>query len=118
MTPEQLFEGHQTAQHRFAMVKKLIDSIGANEMKVTKSQVAFRRKRGFAWLWRPGRYLHGEVAPLVLSVSLKAFSPSPRWKEVVEPSPGHFMHHLELWRADELDTQVKKWLKQAWLEAG
>ena len=71
-------------------------SIGDATVRATKSQVAFRRRRAFAWAWMPGQYLHGQVAPLVLTVALPARDPSPRWKQVVEPAPGRFIHHLEL----------------------
>ena len=39
---------------------------------------------------------------------------SPRWKQVVEPTQGHFTHHLELHGPDELDEEVRQWLRQAW----
>lgn len=109
MTPADLFGGNHMAQQLFAEVKRVIDSIGVNEFRVTKSQAAFRRKRIFAWVWMPSQYLLGEVAPLVLSISLNTRDRSPRWKEVVEPSPGHFMHHLELRELDDLDAQVVRW---------
>jgi hypothetical protein len=39
------------------------------------------------------------------------------WKEIVEPSPGHFTHHLELWSQADLDSKVRLWLNEAWLAA-
>jgi hypothetical protein len=38
---------------------------------------------------------------------------SPRWKQVVEPAPGRFMHHLELCTGVELDGEVLGWLREA-----
>lgn len=93
-------------------------SIGDATARATKSQVAFRRRRAFAWAWRPGQYLHGRVAPLVLTVALPARDGSPRWKQVVEPAPGRFIHHLELYSSAELDEEVAGWLRQAWEVAG
>ena len=83
-------------------------------MRVTKSQIAFRRRRAFAWVWQPGQYLRGRGAPLVLSMSLPWRDSSPRWKEIVEPAPGRFMHHLELYDSAEVDQDVSAWLRQAW----
>ncbi|MBN1661408.1 MAG: hypothetical protein JXA93_23655 [Anaerolineae bacterium] len=83
-------------------------------MRVSKSQIAFRRRRSFAWVWRPGQYLKGEVAPLVLTLSLPQRDASPRWKEVVEPAPGKFTHHLELYDVVDVDDQVRRWLRYAW----
>ena len=42
---------------------------------------------------------------------------SPRWKEIVEPAPGRFTHHLELYFADDVDDQVRCWLHEAWESA-
>jgi hypothetical protein len=61
--------------------------------------------------------LRGKQAPLVLSLSFPRRDRSARWKEVVEPAPGRFMHHLELRSIGDLDQQVLAWLRRAW-EAG
>jgi hypothetical protein len=44
--------------------------------------------------------------------------PSPRWKQVVEPARGRFMHHLELTSAADIDHEVQSWLQAAWEMAG
>lgn len=82
-------------------------------MRVTKSQIAFHRGRAFAWAWMPAKWLGGNMAPLVLSVRLPRRDRSRRWKEVVEPAPGRFMHHLELYVPGDIDTQVRRWLAAA-----
>ena len=96
----------------------MIGALGSLELRVTKSQVAFRRRRAFAWAWMPGKILRGRTAPLVLSLALPERDPSPRWKQVVEPAPGRFMHHLELYTTADLDEQVAVWLRRAWEAAG
>jgi Domain of unknown function (DUF5655) len=83
------------------------------ELRTTKSQVAFRRRRGFAYLWLPGRYLTRPGADVVLSVVLGRRDGSPRWKEVAHPAPSHWIHHLEVHRAAEIDDQVTGWLREA-----
>jgi hypothetical protein len=62
-------------------------------------------------------YLHGNTAPLVLSVALRRRDESPRWKEIVEPAPGRFMHHLALYSPAEIDGAVLRWLQEAWEQA-
>ena len=52
-------------------------------------------------------------APLVLTISFMKRDPSPRWKEIVEPTPGRFMHHLEVYSTEDLDQQVREWLSVA-----
>lgn len=102
----------------FEVLSSAMDERGSVEVRITQSQVAFRRRIGFAWAWIPAMYLAGQVPPLVLSVSLRRRDGSPRWKEVVEPHPGRFMHHLELRDPSEIDAEVRGWLAEAWESAG
>jgi hypothetical protein len=118
MTTDEFFAGRPLAQRLFGLVLQAQEAIGPAGVRVTKSQIAFRRRRGFAWVWMPGQYLRGAAAPLVLSLSLPGRDGSPRWKEVVEPAPGRFMHHLELRDPAEVDGEVSAWLRQAWEAAG
>ncbi|MDF1542815.1 MAG: DUF5655 domain-containing protein [Anaerosomatales bacterium] len=103
----------------FEAVRAAVESVGPAQVRATGSQVAFRRRTAFAWAWVPGRYLRGsDLPPLVLSIGLRRRDASPRWKEVVEPAPGRFMHHLEVRSADDLDDEVREWLAEAWEQAG
>lgn len=95
----------------------MVNAVGSTEVRVSKSQIAFRRRRGFAWAWMPGKYLHRKVAPLVLTVGLLRRDDSPRWKEIVEPYPGRFAHHLELYSLSDLNSEVREWLSEAWEDA-
>jgi hypothetical protein len=115
---EEFFAGQEDSTNIFETLRRVVEGLGEVEIRVTKSQVAFRRRGAFAWAWMPGKYLHGKTAPLVLSVALRRRDPSPRWKEIVEPRPGWFMHHLELYSSGEIDGQVRLWLQQAWEAAG
>ena len=101
----------------FEAVRVAVEAVGATEIRATKSQVAFRRRLGFAWVWIPGQYLRGKTAPLVLTVDLHRHDTSPRWKEVIEPRPGRFTHHLELYSADQIEGEVLGWLREAWEQA-
>lgn len=115
---EDFFASQEQARRLFETVSSLLEEIGLFEMRVTKSQIAFRRRRGFAWVWIPARYLRrSNTAPLVLSLALPFRDPSPRWKEVVEPYPGRFIHHLEIDGTGEIDDEVKTWLNLAWSSA-
>jgi hypothetical protein len=117
-TLEEFFGDHADSRLLFEAVKAAIDSTGPAEMRVSKSQVAWKRRVNFAFVWMPEQYLKRQAAPLVLTVALRRWDVSPRWKEVVEPYPGRFTHHLELWSVDEVDEEVKGWLREAWEEAG
>ena len=114
---DDFFAGWEESAWIFETLRSAIRDLGPAEIRVTKSQIAFRRRKAFAWAWIPGRYLRGEHAPLVLTLSFRRKDPSPRWKEIVEPSPGRFTHHLELNSPADIDDDVRAWLWEAWADA-
>lgn len=116
-TPEDLFDGFPVGLAMCRAVEQAVSSIGDASVAVTKSQVAFRRRRGFAYVWRPGQYVDSEV-PAVLSIALPREVTSHRFKEVVHPSRHVWMHHLELRDAAQVDDQVCAWLREAYTAAG
>jgi len=117
VTLDEFFAGQPESRQIFDALHAAVDAIGPVEVRVTKSQVAFRRRRAFAWAWMPGVYLRGQVAPLVLTLPFRHRDSSPRWKEIVEPYPGRFTHHLELRSPAEIDDEVRAWLQEAWTAA-
>ncbi|HLF41089.1 MAG TPA: DUF5655 domain-containing protein [Acidimicrobiia bacterium] len=116
--PEDFFAGHSDALTVFQRVKAIVDGFGPVEVRTSKSQVAFRRKRGFAYLWMPGRYLKKPGAEVVLSIALGRQHASPRFKQVVHPAPSTWMHHLEIHDIAEIDDEVAGWLAEAAGRAG
>lgn len=117
MTANEFFQGYEKSLQLFTVFCDCMKTIGSTTMRISKSQIAFRRKRAFCWIWVPGRCLQGKSAPLVLSVSFNQRHPSGRWKEIVEPYPVRFMHHLEVYSAADIDDEVKGWLRLAWQSA-
>ena len=111
------FAGDPLARQLFDALTEEVLKLGPVPIRVSKTQVSFRRRRAFAWAWRPSLALRRPAAPLVLSLSLPQHDPSPRWKEVVQPAPGRWMHHLELYRLDAVDEEVGRWLQAAWESA-
>jgi hypothetical protein len=118
ITPGDFFADNPAGEELFDEIRRVIDSIGKSMMRVSKSQIAFRRKRNFAIVWWPRQYLKRATAPLVLTLSLSERDPSPRWKEITEAAPRRFTHHLELRQKHDIDGQVKDWLREAWGAAG
>ena len=114
MTLDEFFSGRAQSREIFEAVRQMVEAIGVAETRVSTSQVAFWRRKAFAWVWIPGQYLRGKAAPLVLTIGFAYRDPSPRWKSVVEPAPGHFTHHLELYSVADIDEDVRLWLRQAW----
>ena len=118
MTVEDYFGQQAESRAIFDVLWELVEGLDGVTLQVTKSQVAFRRRTAFAWAWMPGQYLRRSSAPLVLTIGLRRRDPSPRWKQVVEPAPGRFTHHLELYASEDLDDEVRQWLQEAWEQAG
>ena len=116
-TVEQYFDGAAAALAIYKEAERMAAGLGPYEVRVGKSQISFRRRRGFAYLWRPGIYVRSPV-PLVLSLALPRNLGSPRFKQVVHPSAGVWMHHLEVADAAELDAEVSGWLQEAYAAAG
>jgi len=117
MTLDEFFAGQDQAKAIFEILWAAVEAIGPAELQITKSQIAFRRRRGFAQAWMPVKYLRGHLAPLVLTMSFRRRHPSSRWKQIVEPVPGRFTHHLELRSHAEIDDEVRAWLREAWANA-
>jgi hypothetical protein len=118
LTLDDYFSGDPASRGIYDALARAIEAIGQVSVRITKSQVAFRRKRAFAWAWIPGKYLTGDRPPLVLSIVLPDHGGSARWKEVVELRAGWYMHHLELAEESDIDEEVLAWLRTAWEMAG
>lgn len=116
-TPEDLFDGFPEGLAVCRAVQQAVATIGDASVAVTRSQVAFRRRRGFAYVWRPGQYVDSDV-PAVLSIALPREVTSERFKQVVHPARHVWMHHLELGDATQVDDQVRAWLREAYAAAG
>ena len=112
-TPEDFFAGHPRGLETFEAARSIIDRLGPNDVRVSKSQVAFGRRRGFAYVWMPGQYLAKPEAEIVLSIALGRRVPSSRFKDVVHVAPAHWMHHLEIQDLGDLDDEVEQWLREA-----
>ena len=115
-SPADLFAGHPAGLAIHDRVASVVDALGDVESRTSRSQVAFRHGRGFAYVWRPAQYVRSEV-PAVLSIALPREVASPRFKEVVHPSPSVWMHHLELDDVSQVDDEVRDWLREAWEHA-
>ncbi len=113
MRPEDFLDGHTIATSVYEKIIACLADFGPIEIRASKSQIAFRRERGFAYLWRPGQYLDRPGAEVVLSIALGRHDQSERFKEVVHPDARHWMHHLELDGPEEVDDEVVDWLREA-----
>jgi hypothetical protein len=111
-TPEEVFANSPIGLVIYHRVLDRLDDLDV-QVRATRSQVALRRRGGFAYLWYPGRYVRSEV-PAVLSLAMPERVDSPRFKQVGNPSPGVWMHHLELEDPAQVDDEVVGWLREAY----
>lgn len=118
MTPDEYLADSALGRSVFETVHEVVSSFGDVEVRTTSSQIALRRRRGFAYLWLPGRYLARPQAEVVLSVALDRELTSPRFKEVAHPAPRIWQHHLEVRDVADLDDEVRDWLRAAYDAAG
>jgi hypothetical protein len=112
-TPEDFFADHPLGLAALERVLHVLNDFGPVEVRISKSQVAFRRRRGFAYLWLPGQYLRKPTADVVLSIALGRHDTSPRFKEVAHPSATQWIHHLEVHDVNDVDDEVEGWLREA-----
>ena len=115
-SPDRLFQGRPFALAVVERVSSVIAAIGDVTMRTTKTQIVFRRRRGFAWLWPP--VFENPGVEIVLSIALSRHDPSPRFKQVAHPSPRVWMHHLEIRHLAQVDAEVRDWLREAYAGAG
>lgn len=108
------FAGVPLGAATFGWTSGVVAGLGPAVVRLTRTQVAFRHRIGFAWLWLPGAWLAHPDAEVVLSLGLRARVGSPRWKQVVEPYPGRWMHHLEVHDPADLDDEVAGWVAAAY----
>ncbi len=113
---EEFFAPDTKAASIYRAIARRLVALDGVRVVVSKSQVAFWARRGFAYAWAPSRYVHSDV-PLVISIPLREPMISPRFKEVAHPSPSTWMHHVEIRLVKEVDRELIGWLRRAYEEA-
>lgn len=98
----------------FKAVRDAIAAIGPAEVAATKTQVAWRNRIRFAWLWLPAMALKRGPPDVYVSFGLPAPLRSKRVKEVVEVRPGRFQHHVLVPDPTSVDPELEGWLRAAY----
>lgn len=114
LSVEQFFAEEPLGTQVYDALVRVVDDLGPATVRVTKSQVAFRRRTGFCWVWLPGMYLRRPGAQVVMSLALGHEDTSPRWKQVTQVGDRRWMHHLEVRSADDVDGELVTWLAAAY----
>lgn len=116
-TPDSYFADSPVGMAVYSAVRAVLDGLGPVEVRVTRSHIGFVRGRGFAYLWRPGRWLRRPTAEVVLSFALNHPLSAARIKEVVHPTARAWIHHVELHDPADIDAEIAGWLTQAYQQA-
>ncbi|SFN54647.1 DUF5655 domain-containing protein [Mycetocola miduiensis] len=110
---EQFFVEAEAREIYRALARRVFAFGGGIEAHVSKSQVAFRAGRAFAFAWRPGMYVNSDV-PVVASFALGRELSSQRIKEVAHTSTKQWMHHVELRAVADVDDELIRWIEEAY----
>lgn len=111
-------DGHEASVRLCDAVRAAINAAGPCDVRATTSEVAYRRRAGRAFAWVPHMYRRRGGLPITVTIGLSRRDESPRWTRVVEGEPGRFLHDLELSSEAEIDDDVRRWLREAWDQAG
>lgn len=85
------------------------------EIRVQKTQVTFRQKRVVACVWLPLRRVKARPETYILvTFGLPYRVDSPRILGAVEPAPNRWTHHVPVASAEEVDEELKAWLREAY----
>ena len=116
--PEALLKPYPDALPLYEAVRDVVLSFGPVEVEATRTQVAFRAARRFAYLWMPRIAFGRGPADLHLTFDLARRLDSPRVKEAVQPRPGLWTHHVVLARPSDLDAEARAWLRESYETRG
>ena len=103
----------------FASVRPRIEALGVVELRVTRTQVAFRAaRRQFAWTWRPARWTGNRPEhSIVVSFALDTRVDDARIVEATAIPSDRWMHHIVVEREADIDDTVMGWLEAAYAAA-
>lgn len=99
----------------FAAADRILAAFEGVRVKVSKTQVSFSGRYGFAYLWPPVSRRKGwPKVCLILTFGLGHRVEHPRIVEAVEPYPGRWTHHVILERPEDVDELVMGWVRASY----
>lgn len=81
------------------------------KIKVSKTQITFSGKYGFAFVSLPRRK---KDEGILVSFGLNRHEGSERIWQAAEPYPGRWTHHTLVSRREQIDRELMNWIKEAW----
>lgn len=90
---------------------RLLAEVGETHIKVSKTQITFSGKYGFAFVSHPRRK---KEKGILVSFGLFHRQQSDRIQYASEPYPNRWTHHMLVQRQEEIDEELMGWLKEAY----
>lgn len=110
------FSEHMDALPLYQRLEALIlEQIPDVRIKVSKTQIGFFNKRGFAFVsFNPCRRAKDRPETWVTVTFGLAFRvDDPRIDVATEPYPNRWIHHVTVSRAEDVDGQLLGWIREA-----
>ena len=110
------FNGHMDAVFLYERLETLIlEQIPDVKIKVSKTQISFSNKRGFAFVsFNPCRKANERpVIWMTVTLGLNHRKESPRIDVATEPYPNRWTHHIMVGSEEEIDAELMDWLREA-----
>lgn len=110
------FNEHMDALPLYQRLEALIlEQIPDVRIKVSKTQIGFFNKRGFAFVsFNPCRRAKDRPETWVTVTFGLAFRvDDPRIDVATEPYPNRWTHHVTVSRAEDMDGQLQGWIREA-----
>lgn len=110
------FSGHERAIPIYETLEgRILAAIPDAAIKVSKTQISFSHKRGFAFVsFNPCR--RAKERPeiwMTVSFGLGYQKRSPRIDAATEPYPNRWTHHVTVGSVEEIDEELMGWLMEA-----
>ena len=110
------FNDHMDALPLYERLEGLIlEQIPDAKIKVSKTQISFSNKRGFAFVsFNPCR--RAKERPevwMTVTFGLSYKKDSPRIDAATEPYPNRWTHHVMVGSEEEIDAELMGWIREA-----
>ena len=110
------FNDHMDALPMYERLESLIlAQIPDVNIKVSKTQISFSNKRGFAFVsFNPCRKAKERPAVwMTVTFGLDDQKLSPRIDVATEPYPNRWTHHVMVGSTEEIDEELMGWIREA-----
>ena len=110
------FNDHMDALPLYERLEGLIsEQISDVKIKVSKTQISFSNKRGFAFVsFNPCRKVNDRPDVwMTVTFGLSYRKDSPRIDVATEPYPNRWTHHVMVGSEEEIDAELMGWIREA-----